>query len=303
MIGCAFIREQAEPAARWLHGITATGWTSASFYFIARDPGLRHASDYDAGIHGKEWQVHGGGFYHIRKYLVAPSRLPEDVTWFKWESYATWLTGFVMMVLLCYPGAELFLKLRDHYLQVFASAYSWAIASLAFLMAVTILHFFNSQHACKGAPRSTSGLTAALFVAIAARSMAPLISADPEDADSAELTGPGLRLARAEGFKEVQDIVLERCSMCPTKEPCRDGIAASSKGVRLQAAQQIAARGRNIFLQAGATSAMPPANVTDMEPEKRAAIVPGAKPRVRVEPGRASLRPAQAEKDCRACGG
>ncbi|WP_114283698.1 hypothetical protein [Candidatus Halocynthiibacter alkanivorans] len=75
------------------------------------------------------------------------------------------------------------------------------------------------------------------------------------------------------GVEEVQDIVLERCTMCPTKEPCRDGIAVSPKGARLESAQQIAARACDIFLQAGVTNAMPPANMTELEPEECDAIV------------------------------
>jgi uncharacterized membrane protein len=103
--------------------------------------------------------------------------------------------------------------------------------------------------------------------------MAPLFSADPEDAGSAEFTGPALQFARTDGFEEVPGIVLGRCSMCHTKEPCWDGIASPPKGVRLEAAQQTAASVRNIFLQAGVTNAMAPANVTDIEPEERDAIV------------------------------
>ena len=63
-------------AARWLHVITAIAWIGSSFYFIALDLGLRKARDLPEGAHGEEWQVHGGGFYHIRKYLVAPAQLP-----------------------------------------------------------------------------------------------------------------------------------------------------------------------------------------------------------------------------------
>ena len=59
------------------------------------------------GADGEEWQVHGGGFYHIQKYLVAPEMMPEHLTWFKWESYATWLSGFAMLVLVYYLGADL----------------------------------------------------------------------------------------------------------------------------------------------------------------------------------------------------
>ena len=63
-------------AARWLHVITAISWIGSSFYFIALDLGLRKSDDLPDGAYGEEWQVHGGGFYHIQKYLVAPARLP-----------------------------------------------------------------------------------------------------------------------------------------------------------------------------------------------------------------------------------
>lgn len=96
-------------AARWLHVITAIAWIGSSFYFIALDLGLRKAPGMPAGAHGEEWQVHGGGFYHIQKYLVAPERLPEHLTWFKWESYVTWLSGFVLMCIVYYVGADLYL--------------------------------------------------------------------------------------------------------------------------------------------------------------------------------------------------
>jgi uncharacterized membrane protein len=101
--------EWVELAARWLHVITAIAWNGSSFYFIALDLGLRPVSDPGAGIHGEGRQEQGGGFYHIQKYFIALAWLPEDVTWFKWECYATWLTGFVMVVLLYYLGVELFL--------------------------------------------------------------------------------------------------------------------------------------------------------------------------------------------------
>jgi uncharacterized membrane protein len=94
---------------RWLHVITAIAWIGSSFYFIALDLGLRKAPDLPAGAHGEEWQVHGGGFYHIQKYLVAPERLPEHLTWFKWESYVTWLSGFALLCVVYYAGADLYL--------------------------------------------------------------------------------------------------------------------------------------------------------------------------------------------------
>ena len=96
-------------AVRWLHVITGIAWIGSSFYFVALDLGLRQRPGLPAGAFGEEWQVHGGGFYHIQKYLVAPAEMPEHLTWFKWESYATWLSGFAMLCVVYYAGADLYL--------------------------------------------------------------------------------------------------------------------------------------------------------------------------------------------------
>ncbi|MGI9506380.1 MAG: urate hydroxylase PuuD, partial [Geminicoccaceae bacterium] len=96
-------------AVRWLHVITAIAWIGSSFYFIALDLGLREADDMPKGVKGEEWQVHGGGFYHIRKYLVAPAAMPEHLTWFKWEAYSTWLSGAALLAIVYWASAEFFL--------------------------------------------------------------------------------------------------------------------------------------------------------------------------------------------------
>ena len=94
-------------SARWLHVITAVAWIGSSFYFIALDLGLNR--NIPGPADGEEWQVHGGGFYHVQKYLVAPEAMPEHLTWFKWESYSTWLSGAAMLILVYWMGADLFL--------------------------------------------------------------------------------------------------------------------------------------------------------------------------------------------------
>ncbi|RLJ59816.1 putative membrane protein [Litoreibacter meonggei] len=96
-------------SVRWLHLITAMAWIGASFYFIALDLGLRKAPNMPAGAHGEEWQVHGGGFYHIQKYLVAPENMPEHLIWHKWQSYITWVSGAAMLMIVYWVGGELFL--------------------------------------------------------------------------------------------------------------------------------------------------------------------------------------------------
>ncbi len=96
-------------AVRWLHVITGIAWIGSSFYFIALDLGLRKGPHLPAGASGEEWQVHGGGFYHVQKYMVAPEQMPEHLTWFKWESYSTWLSGAALLAIVYWVGGELFL--------------------------------------------------------------------------------------------------------------------------------------------------------------------------------------------------
>jgi uncharacterized membrane protein len=97
---------------RWLHVIAGIVWIGSSFYFIALDNHLRPPKDpRDAGegVGGETWEIHGGGFYNIKKYLVAPHILPETLYWFKWEAYTTWLSGFALMIVLYYLNADTYL--------------------------------------------------------------------------------------------------------------------------------------------------------------------------------------------------
>jgi len=96
-------------AARWTHVITAIAWIGSSFYFIALDLSLKKRDSLPEGASGDTWQVHGGGFYHMTKYNVAPPQMPAELTWFKWESYATWISGFFLLCVLYYASPELFL--------------------------------------------------------------------------------------------------------------------------------------------------------------------------------------------------
>jgi uncharacterized membrane protein len=97
---------------RWLHVIAAIAWIGTSFYFVLLDQSLRFpkdVADREAGVGGELWEVHGGGFYVVQKYRVAPPELPDQVAWFKWEAYTTWLSGFGLMVVLYYLNAGTYL--------------------------------------------------------------------------------------------------------------------------------------------------------------------------------------------------
>jgi uncharacterized membrane protein len=389
-------------AIRWLHVITGIAWIGSSFYFIALDLGLRKRPDLPAGVHGEEWQVHGGGFYHIQKYMVAPDTLPEHLTWFKWESYATWLSGFVLMVIIYYFGADLylvdpavldiapvtaivisllsigigwiaydllcksplggnntwlmillyavlvamawgysqlftgraallhlgaftatimsanvffiiipnqkivvsrlkanktpdpalglqakqrsthnnyltlpvlFLMLSNHYPLAFATQYNWLIASLIFLIGVLIRHYFNEKHAGTSDPSWTWLASGVLFMIIIWLSSIPPAAQDARQGEEGSLTDRSAQFASASAFPKIRNTVQGRCAMCHAREPFWDGIIAAPKGVYLETDADIASHAREIYLQAGRSHAMPPANITAMPPAERAAII------------------------------
>jgi len=107
----AHLGEWLNLTLRWIHVITGVAWIGTSFYFnwlnsrIAPPPPERA----EPGVAGELWSVHGGGFYRVVKYSVAPAHLPATLHWFKWEAYATWLSGLVLLVLVYYLGAAAYL--------------------------------------------------------------------------------------------------------------------------------------------------------------------------------------------------
>ena len=94
-------------AIRWLHLTAGIAWIGSSFYFIWLDNHLTAPAAGEAS--GELWAVHGGGFYHNQKYQVAPAQMPDRLHWFKWEAYFTWISGFSLLVLIYYVGAQSFL--------------------------------------------------------------------------------------------------------------------------------------------------------------------------------------------------
>ena len=108
----AYLLDVASLLLRWLHVIVGIAWIGASFYFVWLDNSLRPPTDpalKAKGVGGELWAVHGGGFYNPQKYLVAPAHLPEELHWFKWEAYSTWITGFFLIGTIYYSQASTYM--------------------------------------------------------------------------------------------------------------------------------------------------------------------------------------------------
>ncbi len=128
-----YILDWANLLLRWAHVITAIAWIGSSFYFVWLDNSLQKPVDpdlVDKGVGGELWAVHGGGFYNPQKYLTAPKKLPENLHWFYWESYSTWMTGFALLVVLYLFNASTFLIDKNVYDMSPGAAVGLAVAYL-----------------------------------------------------------------------------------------------------------------------------------------------------------------------------
>ena len=94
---------------RWFHLVVGIGWIGTSFAFIALDVSFRKRPETPPTGLGTSWLVHGGGFYHVDKYMVAPPRLPEDLIWYKWDAYLTFVSGIVLMAVQYWWSARAYL--------------------------------------------------------------------------------------------------------------------------------------------------------------------------------------------------
>jgi len=93
---------------RWVHMIVGIAWIGASFYFVWLENNLNRKNPKE-GLSGDLWAIHGGGIYHLQKYKLAPEKMPEHLHWFKWEAYATFLSGITLLAIVYYLNAQLYL--------------------------------------------------------------------------------------------------------------------------------------------------------------------------------------------------
>ena len=104
-----YIQEWLNLAARWVHVIAGIMWVGNSMLFNWLDRNLAKAKDRDPDELGVIWLLHSGGFYRIKKLLLSPGRMPDTLHWFKWQSYITWISGFILLIVVYYADGGTYL--------------------------------------------------------------------------------------------------------------------------------------------------------------------------------------------------
>lgn len=94
---------------RLMHITFGIAWIGASFYFVFLENALNRTENVRDELAGNLWAVHGGGFYYLEKYKIAPQKIPKHLHWFKYEAYFTWISGFTLLFVVYYFNAKAFL--------------------------------------------------------------------------------------------------------------------------------------------------------------------------------------------------
>ena len=394
-----YLHEWGGLLLRWLHVLAGMAWIGTSFYFMHIDAMMKADHDIPGGRGGQMWEVHGGGFYQVRKWLVAPASLPPDLLWHKWEAYTTWLSGFCLLAWVYYGASDLylidpavadigpvlaacigigalvlgwvvydqlckskigqnevllagicftfvmllalffqqvfsgrgaiihtgavlatwmagnvamiiipnqrksiaalvagqepdpafgkvgkirsthnnyltlpvlFLMLANHTPIVSSTPFAFVIVGLILVAGAMIRHFYNIRHHAGGNPWWTWGVAALCIILAGVISMTSSPSGR-ERLGLAMRDAPGATLPHgmAPPPEQVVDIVMGRCSMCHAAEPVWAGIVTAPKGVRLDTPEHIARAAPAIRAQVVMSHAMPPNNITGIEPAER----------------------------------
>ena len=403
---------------RWIHMIVGVAWIGASFYFVWLENNLNRSSPRD-GLSGDLWAIHGGGIYHLEKYKLAPPTMPDNLHWFKWEAYSTWLSGVALLCLVFYlnptlyllaPGSTLsgiegvgiglgslllgwfvysglcdsplgkrpallglvlfvllvaaawafstvfsgraaylhvgavmgtlmvgnvfriimpaqralvaaieqnrtpdpglpakgllrsrhnnyftlpvlFIMISNHFPSTYGSRYNWLILAGIALLAVLVRHYFNTRHQSQRfawtLPAAALGMLCLAYVTGPPPPPVPAgavgIQYQPlpgtavggyraDEKRPEPVAAPAVEAARTVNIDRVQQIIVERCTVCHSARPTSPLFSAAPAGVVFDTAEEIRQQAARIQAQAVASQIMPLGNITQMTPQERALL-------------------------------
>ena len=91
---------------RWSHVMFAILWVGNSFLFNYLDNKLeKNTSSKEVDAEGI--LQHSGWFYRLERLKVAPEQFSKNLIIFKWQSYLTFITGILLLIIIYYANSNI----------------------------------------------------------------------------------------------------------------------------------------------------------------------------------------------------
>jgi len=95
-----------EVLLRWSHVLFAILWVGNSFLFNYLDNKLeKNTSSKEVDAEGI--LQHSGWFYRLERLKIAPEQFSKNLIIFKWQSYLTFITGMLLLIIIYYANSKI----------------------------------------------------------------------------------------------------------------------------------------------------------------------------------------------------
>jgi len=95
-----------EVLLRWSHVLFAILWVGNSFLFNYLDNKLeKNTTSTEVDVDGI--LQHSGWFYRVERLHAAPEKFSKNLIIFKWQSYLTFITGMLLLIIIYYANSKI----------------------------------------------------------------------------------------------------------------------------------------------------------------------------------------------------
>jgi len=95
-----------EVLLRWSHVLFAILWVGNSFLFNYLDNKLEK-NTISKGVDADGILQHSGWFYRVERLNAAPEKFSKNLIIFKWQSYLTFITGMLLLIIIYYANSKI----------------------------------------------------------------------------------------------------------------------------------------------------------------------------------------------------
>ena len=101
-----YIYKWFEVLLRWAHVMFAILWVGNSFLFNYLDNKIEKNTE-SKEVDAEGILQHSGWFYRLERLKIAPEKFSKNLIIFKWQSYLTFITGILLLIIIYYANAKI----------------------------------------------------------------------------------------------------------------------------------------------------------------------------------------------------